>query len=209
MRISLAFMLIYGRLGEPACPQVEVAATRPCSTSAPSWTRQEVVLHQIGDAAGPRFVSVAANVDATDERHLLGRDVGHVHVDVEDEIRHFLHHDPCGVVGAELFAVANLAAAAGADLWTSADFRRGVGRYGDERVPAGGFELRLEEGRDQGEASPLRAGRRLQILMVVQELDVEKGDALGRFGWRSRSRRSDANGKGPKGEERGKSPCGE
>ena len=75
-------------------------------------------------------------------------------------------------------------------------------------IPARGLELCLEDGRDQGDASPLRAGRRLQILMVVQELDVEQGDALRRFGWRVR-RRADANGEGPEDEERGNPRCGE
>ena len=76
-------------------------------------------------------------------------------------------------------------------------------------IPAGGLELCLEEGRDQGKPSPFRARRRLQILMVVQELDVEQGDALRRFRWRSRRRRADANGKGPEDEERSKAPCRE
>ena len=112
------------------------------------------------------------------------------------------------VVGAERFAVAKLAAAAGADLRTGGNFAGGVRRYGDERISARGLELCLEGGRDQSDTSPLRAGRRLQILMVVQELDVEQGDALRRFGWRVR-RRADANGEGPEDEERGNPRCGE
>jgi hypothetical protein len=72
---------------------------------APSWGRQEVVLHQIGDAPGPGFIGVAPNVDAVDKRQFSGRDVGHVDVDVEDEIRDLLDHDPRSIIGPELLAV--------------------------------------------------------------------------------------------------------
>jgi hypothetical protein len=112
-----------------------------------------------------------------------------VDIDVEDEIRHFLDHDPRGVVGAELFAVSKLAAAADADLGTGADFRLSVGGNGEELIPAGSLKLRLEKGPDQREASLLRRLCRLEIPVVVEELDVEEGDALGPVGWGSRSGR--------------------
>ena len=110
-----------------------------------SWAREEVVLQQVGHAPGPGFVGIAANVDAMDERHFFGPDVGHVHVDVEDEIRDFLDHDPGDVISAELFAVGELAATAGADLGTGSNFARGLRRYGDELISAGGFELCFED----------------------------------------------------------------
>ena len=46
-------------------------------------TRQKVVLHEIGDAPSPRFVRVAADVDAMDECQFSGRDVGHIDVEVQ------------------------------------------------------------------------------------------------------------------------------
>src|ERR1700677_5248323 len=154
MRILQRLCSFMGVYANPLDLQVQVVATRPGSTSAPSWTRQQIVLHQIGDAPAPRFVGVAANVDAMDERHSSGRDIGHVDVDVEDEIRHFLDHNPRDGIGAELFAVTELAAAAGPDLWTSLNFSRGVSGYGDELVPATVPEFFLYEGRDQAKDGP-------------------------------------------------------
>src|SRR5271156_1808482 len=145
MLIELAFMCVYGAF-------MYVRPARPRWTSSSSWGRKQVVLHQISDAVAPGFIGVAANVDAVDKRQFPGRDVGHVDVDVEDEVRDLLDHDPCGGIGAERFAVAELAAAAGADLRTGADLGRRIRGYRDERIPAGGFELGLEEGRDQGKA---------------------------------------------------------
>ena len=57
-----------------------------------------------------------------DERQFSGRDVGHIDVEVQNQIRDLLDHDPCGVVGAELLAVFELAAAASADLRPGGDF---------------------------------------------------------------------------------------
>src|SRR5262249_48237008 len=141
----------------------------------PSRSHQQVVLHQIGEAVGPGLVRVAANVHAVDERHFPGRDVRHVDIDVENEVRHFLDHDPGCDIGAELFAVSEFAAAAGPDLRTGGDLRLNVGGNREELIPAGSLELSLEEGPDQGEASLLRRLCRLEILMVVEELDIEEG----------------------------------
>src|ERR1700722_7935669 len=154
-------MHVWRRLRQP------LGARRYGSTLESSWSRQEVVLHQIGDAPGPRFVGVATNVDAVDERQFSSPDVGHVDVDVEDEVRDFLDNDPRDGIGAELFAVDELATAAGADLWTGGNFAGGVRRYGHEMIPAGGLELCFEDGRDQGDARPLRLRRRLGTRRVV------------------------------------------
>ena len=55
------------------------------------------------------------------------------------------------------------------------------------RPEASSFALKRDAIKRKARA--LRTGRGLQILMVVQELDVEQGDALGRFRWRGRGRR--------------------
>ncbi len=91
------------------------------------------------------------------------------------EVRDLLDDDPRNIIGGNLFAVAELAASAGANLRTSGHFCGGLRGYGDESISAGGLTLRLEDRLDQGDASPLGRGRRLEILMIVQELDVEQG----------------------------------
>jgi hypothetical protein len=64
----------------------------------------------------------------------------------------------------------------------------------NELISARCFELRSEKLSNGPEASPLRVGRRRQILLVVQELDVEQGDRLDLIG-RRELRRSRAIGK--------------
>lgn len=70
---------------------------------------------------------------------IQGRDVGHIDVEVQNQIRYLLDHDPCGVVGADLLAVFEHAAAASPDLRTGGDFRRSIGGYGHKLIPAGGY----------------------------------------------------------------------
>jgi hypothetical protein len=59
----------------------------------------------------------------------LGRDVGHIDVDIENKIRDLLNDDPCGEIAADLLAIVELAAAAITDVRTGRYFRRGIGRY--------------------------------------------------------------------------------
>src|SRR5580693_35974 len=127
MLIELAFICVYGAF-------MHVQPARPRWTASPSWGRKQVVLHQIGDAVAPGFIRVAANVDAVDERQFPGRHVGHVDVDVEDEVRDLLDHDPCGGIGAERVAVAELAAAAGAKGNGSDDEQRGKSPCGEREA---------------------------------------------------------------------------
>ena len=92
--------------------QTNLANSVPADAGAP-WPRllligQQVVLHQIGEAARPGFVRVAANVDAVDELQFPGRYVGHVNVQVENEVGDLLNDDPCNVVSAKLLAVVEL-----------------------------------------------------------------------------------------------------
>ena len=58
------------------------------------------------------------------------------------------------------------------------------------------------------EASPLGAGRRLQIRMIIDELDVEQGDALDRIGRRGCVRRASADGEGSEDQDRRNSQHG-
>lgn len=56
-------------------------------------------MNEIIEASHPGFIRVVPKVDAVNERHLLRRDVSHVDVDVENEIRDFLHANPGDVLG--------------------------------------------------------------------------------------------------------------
>src|SRR5271165_2689937 len=124
-----------------------------------------------------------------DECKLLGSDVSHIDVDIENKIRDLLNDNPCDKIAAELLAIVELAAAAMADLRTSRYFRPSIEGYGSSLISGRRFEHRSEKLGDARKASSLRVGRRLQILVVVQELDAEQSDGLDRVGQSGRRRR--------------------
>jgi hypothetical protein len=88
-----------------------------CSQRVP----KHIVLYHIGHASRPGFICIATNVDTVNERHFLGHDIGHIDVDVENQIRDLLNDNPCDEIAAELLALADLAATALADRWTCPD----------------------------------------------------------------------------------------
>src|SRR5262249_48867658 len=83
-----------------------------------SGLAEEIVAKQIVEAALPRIVAVAADIDAPDELHLSGFRVLHVDIDVEDEVAHLLHDAPGRPIRAGLAREVALAAIAVADRGT-------------------------------------------------------------------------------------------
>ena len=63
------------------------------------------------------------------ERHFLGHDIGHIDVDVENQIRDLLNDDPSDEISAELLAIADLAATAMANLRIARYLCLGISGY--------------------------------------------------------------------------------
>ena len=63
------------------------------------------------------------------ERHFLGHDIGHIDVDVENQIRDLLNDNPSDEIPAELLAIADLAAAAIANLRPARYLCLGISGY--------------------------------------------------------------------------------
>ena len=135
-------------------------------------------MNEIIEASHPGFIRVVSKVDAVNERHFLRRDVSHVDVDVENEIRDLLHANPSNVPDIEIAPVIIFTAAAGAHKLPGIDLLllRGWNRHKD--ILAGSCKLFFEGGRNRLQATPLGVGRRLVALVVILEMDTQQRDAL-------------------------------
>lgn len=95
-----------------------------------------MVLHHIAHTPRPGFDCVATNIDTVNERHFLGRNVGNIDVDIENQIRDLLNDNPCGEIAAELLAIVDFAAAAIANLRTGRYLCLRISRYLNKLVSA-------------------------------------------------------------------------
>src|SRR5262245_15423875 len=125
-----------------------------------SGLAEEIVAQQIVEAALPRIVAVAADIDAPDEFHLSGFHVLHVDIDVEDEVAHLLYSAPGGLIRAGLAREVALAAIAVADRGAACDLPLDRGRDTDDPETAGRVEFCTEQVVQQPDARAFgRSGR--------------------------------------------------